>query len=172
MKSARVHTNAVQSKVPVHPQIALEWQTRTTPTMTVSIVQHRPSLGSNSARGTAQNRRIRLNRSAPQDESRGLSLRNPSTPRLEGGLDSFRDHLKSQPCDGLILGGGLIGDPELSYFMEQIIDATHELRPKETKMHVWTTFATDVQGPSSSAGEAKHLQLSSFRGWRAPLKRP
>jgi len=48
----------------------------------------------------------------------------------EGGLDAFKDMLRTQPCDGVLIGGGVAGDPALSYFMEQIIDAAHEAAPK------------------------------------------
>jgi hypothetical protein len=48
----------------------------------------------------------------------------------ETGLDGFKNHLRTQPCDGVLIGGAVAGDPALSYFMEQIIDATHEVAPK------------------------------------------
>ena len=48
----------------------------------------------------------------------------------ETGLDNFRQQLRTQPCDGVLIGGGLVGDPAMSYFMEQVIDATHEEVPK------------------------------------------
>ncbi len=48
----------------------------------------------------------------------------------ESGLDDFRQLLKTQPCDGVLIGGAVIGSPAFSYFMEQIIDATHELVPR------------------------------------------
>jgi hypothetical protein len=38
--------------------------------------------------------------------------------------------LETQPCDGLLIGGGVAGNESMSYFMEQIIDVTHELAPK------------------------------------------
>jgi len=46
------------------------------------------------------------------------------------GLESFKHRLRTQPCDGVLIGGAVAGDPALSYFMEQIIDATHEIVPK------------------------------------------
>lgn len=46
------------------------------------------------------------------------------------GLDSFRRHLETEPCDGVLLGGGVLGNPALTYFMEQIINLTHEVAPK------------------------------------------
>ena len=48
----------------------------------------------------------------------------------ETGLDGFKHQLKTQPPDGVLIGGAVVGDPAMSYFMEQIIDATHELVPK------------------------------------------
>jgi hypothetical protein len=48
----------------------------------------------------------------------------------ETGLDGFKHQLRTQPCDGVLIGGGVAGDPAMSYFMEQIIDATHAVAPK------------------------------------------
>ena len=48
----------------------------------------------------------------------------------EGGLEDFKHQLRTQPCDGVLIGGGVAGDPALSYFMEQIIDVTHEVAPE------------------------------------------
>lgn len=48
----------------------------------------------------------------------------------ETGLDSFQHQLRTQPCDGVLIGGGVVGNPAMSYFMEQIIDATHEIVPQ------------------------------------------
>ena len=48
----------------------------------------------------------------------------------ETGLDGFKHQLKTRPCDGVLIGGGVVGNEAMSYFMEQIIDATHELAPK------------------------------------------
>ena len=48
----------------------------------------------------------------------------------ETGLESFKHQLRTQPCDGVLIGGGVAGDPAMSYFLEQIIDATHEVVPK------------------------------------------
>ena len=46
------------------------------------------------------------------------------------GLDGFKHRLETQPCDGVLIGGGVAGNEAMSYFMEQIIDATHEAVPK------------------------------------------
>ena len=48
----------------------------------------------------------------------------------EGGLDGFKHQLEIQPCDGVLIGGGVVGNESMSYFMEQIIDVAHELAPK------------------------------------------
>ena len=48
----------------------------------------------------------------------------------ETGLDDFKCRLRTQPCDGVLIGGGVVGDPAMSYFLEQIVDATHEVVPK------------------------------------------
>jgi hypothetical protein len=48
----------------------------------------------------------------------------------ESGLDDFKRKLRTQPCDGVLIGGGVANNPALTYFMEQIIDATHEAAPK------------------------------------------
>ena len=48
----------------------------------------------------------------------------------ETGLDGFKHKLKTQPCDGVLIGGGVAGNEAMSYFMEQIIDVTHEVVPK------------------------------------------
>ena len=39
----------------------------------------------------------------------------------ESGLDVFKRHLRSRPCDGVLIGGGVVDDPAMRYFMEQII---------------------------------------------------
>lgn len=48
----------------------------------------------------------------------------------ETGLENFKHRLRTQPCDGVLIGGGVAGDPDLSYFMEQIINAAHDVAPK------------------------------------------
>jgi hypothetical protein len=47
----------------------------------------------------------------------------------EGGLEEFRHRLKTEPCDGVLIGGGVAGDPSMSYFMERIINTAHEAAP-------------------------------------------
>ena len=48
----------------------------------------------------------------------------------ETGLDGFKHQLRIQPCDGVLIGGGVAGNEAMSYFLEQIIDVTHEVAPK------------------------------------------
>ena len=48
----------------------------------------------------------------------------------EGGLEGFRHQLRTQPCDGVLIGGGVASNPAMTYFMEQIVDVTHEVAPK------------------------------------------
>lgn len=48
----------------------------------------------------------------------------------ETGIEGFKHQLRTQPCDGVLIGGAVAGDPAMSYFMEQIIDATHEVAPR------------------------------------------
>ncbi len=48
----------------------------------------------------------------------------------ESGLEDFKRQLRTQPCDGVLIGGGVVSDPAMTYFMEQIVDATHEVAPK------------------------------------------
>jgi hypothetical protein len=48
----------------------------------------------------------------------------------EAGLAGFKQKLRTEPCDGVLIGGGVAGDAAMSYFMEQIIDVTHEAAPQ------------------------------------------
>ena len=61
----------------------------------------------------------------------------------ETGLESFKHRLKAEPCDGVLIGGGVAGDPAMSYFLEQIIDATHDAAPKAKIM--FFNHAVDVR---------------------------
>jgi len=62
----------------------------------------------------------------------------------ETGLDGFKHQLETQPCDGVLIGGGVVGNEAMSYFMEQIIDATHEVVPK-AKIMLTTTQSMYAQ---------------------------
>jgi hypothetical protein len=46
------------------------------------------------------------------------------------GLEAFRDQLRTQSCHGVLIGGGVVGNPELTYFMEQIVNTAHEFAPQ------------------------------------------
>jgi hypothetical protein len=47
----------------------------------------------------------------------------------EKGLEHFKHQLKTKPCDGVLIGGGVVGNPDLTYFLEQIVNTAHELVP-------------------------------------------
>ncbi|HUA18170.1 MAG TPA: hypothetical protein VMB25_05450 [Bryobacteraceae bacterium] len=61
----------------------------------------------------------------------------------ETGLDAFKLQLRTYPCDGVLIGGGVVGNPALTYFMEQIIDATHAVAPQAKIM--FFDHSTDVR---------------------------
>jgi hypothetical protein len=44
-------------------------------------------------------------------------------------LDDFKHQLRTQPCDGVLIGGGVVGNPGMKHFLEQIVDATREIAP-------------------------------------------
>jgi hypothetical protein len=48
----------------------------------------------------------------------------------EGGLEGFKYVLRTQPCDGVLIGGGVVSNPAMTYFMEQTVNATRESAPK------------------------------------------
>lgn len=48
----------------------------------------------------------------------------------ETGLEAFAQRLRSQSCHAVLIGGGVAGNPAMSYFMEQIIDVAHSLAPQ------------------------------------------
>ena len=53
----------------------------------------------------------------------------------EKGLDDFKHQLRTHPCDGVLIGGGVVGNPTMTYFLEQIVNTAHELLPSR-KDHV------------------------------------
>jgi DNA-binding LacI/PurR family transcriptional regulator len=59
------------------------------------------------------------------------------------GLAEFRRRLRTGPCDGVLIGGGLIGNQDLSYFLEQVINTTHEAAPQAKIM--FFNHAEDVR---------------------------
>lgn len=48
----------------------------------------------------------------------------------ETGLDEFRAKLASKPYDGVMIGGGVIGNVEMAWFMEQMIEAIQSNTPQ------------------------------------------
>jgi hypothetical protein len=61
----------------------------------------------------------------------------------DGGIEELRALLKARSCDGVLIGGGVAGDPAMSYFREQIVNATHEVAPKAKIM--FYSHSTDVR---------------------------
>ena len=47
----------------------------------------------------------------------------------EQGLDDYKHRLKTEPCDGVLIGGGVVGNPTMTYFLEQLVNTAHELVP-------------------------------------------
>eukprot|EP01113_Clastostelium_recurvatum_P024097 TRINITY_DN2874_c0_g1_i1.p1 TRINITY_DN2874_c0_g1~~TRINITY_DN2874_c0_g1_i1.p1 ORF type:complete len:119 (+),score=27.66 TRINITY_DN2874_c0_g1_i1:114-470(+) len=47
----------------------------------------------------------------------------------ESGLEGFKKHLQDKPADAVIIGMGVRGNPELTVFLEQIIDAARSVLP-------------------------------------------
>ena len=54
----------------------------------------------------------------------------------ETGLDGFVKQLRQQPCDGIVIGGGVTGAPRMTFFMEQIVELTHLNAPKAKIMFI------------------------------------
>jgi hypothetical protein len=48
----------------------------------------------------------------------------------ERGLEDFKHQLRSQPFDGVLIGGGVVCNPDLKSFMEQIVDAVRDAAPQ------------------------------------------
>lgn len=61
----------------------------------------------------------------------------------EGGMEGFKELLRARGCDGVLIGGGVVGDPAMSYFMEQIVNAAHEAAPGAKIM--FYSHSTDVR---------------------------
>ena len=59
----------------------------------------------------------------------------------ETGLDGFKHQLRTHPCDGVLIGGAVVGDPAMSYFI---------LNPAVQRAHVGHALARD--------GRARHLR--------------
>jgi hypothetical protein len=47
----------------------------------------------------------------------------------ESGLQDLKDQLRSQPCDGALVGGGIVGNPAMGSFLEEIVEAVGEVVP-------------------------------------------
>jgi hypothetical protein len=63
----------------------------------------------------------------------------------ESGLEDFRSQLKMRSVHGVLIGGGVASQPAMTYFMEQIVDVTHEVAPHVKIMfynHAVTVRAT------------------------------
>jgi|GEM_PF-2458368 len=54
----------------------------------------------------------------------------------ESGLDGFAKQLKTRPCDGVLVGGGVTNSADMTYFMEQIVDVTHVNAPQAKIMFI------------------------------------
>jgi hypothetical protein len=48
----------------------------------------------------------------------------------DGGLTEFRERLRAERIDAVLIGGGVAGDPKLASFKLQIIDAAREEAPE------------------------------------------
>jgi hypothetical protein len=54
----------------------------------------------------------------------------------EGGLQGFVEQLRKNPSDGVVIGGGVTSNPQMTGFMEQIVDVTHLNAPKAKIMFI------------------------------------
>ncbi len=59
------------------------------------------------------------------------------------GLAKFRDRLRTEPWDAVLIGGGVSGDPKLAVFKQQIVDAVREEAPQAKVLEF--DHALDVQ---------------------------
>jgi hypothetical protein len=48
----------------------------------------------------------------------------------DGGLTEFREWLRAERIDAVLIGGGVAGDPKLASFKQQIIDAARDEAPE------------------------------------------
>jgi hypothetical protein len=46
------------------------------------------------------------------------------------GLTEFRERLRAEQIDAILIGGGVAGDPKLASFKQQIIEAARDEAPK------------------------------------------
>jgi DNA-binding LacI/PurR family transcriptional regulator len=61
----------------------------------------------------------------------------------DGELNEFRERLRTEPIDAVLIGGGVAGDPKLAAFKQQIIDAAQAEAPKAKILEF--DHAVDVQ---------------------------
>lgn len=48
----------------------------------------------------------------------------------DGGLAEFRERLRAERIDAIVIGGGVAGNPNLASFKQQIIDAARDEAPE------------------------------------------
>jgi hypothetical protein len=48
----------------------------------------------------------------------------------DGGLTGFRERLRAERIDAVLIGGGVAGDPKLASFKQQIIEAARDEAPE------------------------------------------
>jgi hypothetical protein len=48
----------------------------------------------------------------------------------EGGLAKFREQLRTERWDAMLIGGGVSGNPELAEFKQQIVAAVQDEAPQ------------------------------------------
>ena len=59
------------------------------------------------------------------------------------GLKDFRNWLRTHPCDAVLIGGGVVDNPELSVFKQHIVDAVKADAPHAKVLEF--DHAVDVQ---------------------------
>jgi len=63
----------------------------------------------------------------------------------ETGLDGFAECLGRDRCDGVVIGGGVTSMPQMTYFMEQIVDTTHRHAPHAKIMFIHGPEVNEVR---------------------------
>jgi len=56
----------------------------------------------------------------------------------ESGLQAFKSQLEAVSPDGVVIGGGVVGNPQMRIFMEQIIDAIRTSAPRSKILLIGT----------------------------------
>lgn len=54
----------------------------------------------------------------------------------ESGLAEFAERLRARRWDGVIVGAGIVGTPQLAHFMEQIVDVARSAAPQAKIMFI------------------------------------